>query len=244
MQRVLVACILALSVSWGCAQAELFAVVREGTLTEVAEALSGRGDLTRLVDEYEQDLLMYAAAGNADPEVVRYLVSLGFDVNRMTSGRWTPLMFAVRFNPEPAIAEVLLDLGASITVVNLTGERAHQLVPLNPNRQYSSHPVVPRLLPVQPVAAPPALLPPPSSPRSPPQSCCRVCRSGKACGDSCIGQGMVCSKGPGCACQGAASGDSFYGLVVAEFLDFGEVIEEECGVERLVSRDAQVPSAL
>ncbi len=32
--------------------------------------------------------------------------------------------------------------------------------------------------------------------------CCRVCRNGQACGDSCIGWGQTCSKPPGCACQG------------------------------------------
>ncbi len=33
-------------------------------------------------------------------------------------------------------------------------------------------------------------------------SCCRVCRSGKACGDSCIPHDVTCRLRPGCACQG------------------------------------------
>lgn len=32
--------------------------------------------------------------------------------------------------------------------------------------------------------------------------CCRVCREGKACGDSCIAKDKQCNAGPGCACNG------------------------------------------
>jgi len=34
------------------------------------------------------------------------------------------------------------------------------------------------------------------------QACCKTCRKGKACGDSCISKSKSCSKGPGCACDG------------------------------------------
>jgi len=33
-------------------------------------------------------------------------------------------------------------------------------------------------------------------------SCCRVCRKGKACGDSCISRSHKCQQPPGCACDG------------------------------------------
>jgi len=33
-------------------------------------------------------------------------------------------------------------------------------------------------------------------------SCCRVCTTGKACGDSCIARNLTCHKGAGCACNG------------------------------------------
>ena len=36
----------------------------------------------------------------------------------------------------------------------------------------------------------------------PPQRCCKVCRRGYACGDSCISRSKSCHKGPGCACDG------------------------------------------
>lgn len=33
------------------------------------------------------------------------------------------------------------------------------------------------------------------------ESCCKTCRSGKACGDSCIARDKTCTKPPGCACD-------------------------------------------
>ncbi|MCR8547138.1 hypothetical protein M4578_04820 [Salipiger sp. P9] len=35
-----------------------------------------------------------------------------------------------------------------------------------------------------------------------PAACCKLCRKGKACGDSCISRDKVCHKAPGCACDG------------------------------------------
>jgi hypothetical protein len=32
--------------------------------------------------------------------------------------------------------------------------------------------------------------------------CCKVCKDGKACGDTCIARTDVCHVGAGCACQG------------------------------------------
>jgi len=32
-------------------------------------------------------------------------------------------------------------------------------------------------------------------------SCCKVCRTGKACGDSCIARSKTCTKPRGCACN-------------------------------------------
>lgn len=32
--------------------------------------------------------------------------------------------------------------------------------------------------------------------------CCKVCREGKACGDSCISRSDTCHVGSGCACDG------------------------------------------
>ena len=31
--------------------------------------------------------------------------------------------------------------------------------------------------------------------------CCKTCRKGKACGDTCIARNKKCTKPPGCACD-------------------------------------------
>ena len=33
------------------------------------------------------------------------------------------------------------------------------------------------------------------------QACCKICRKGKACGNSCIARWKTCRKPPGCACD-------------------------------------------
>jgi hypothetical protein len=33
-------------------------------------------------------------------------------------------------------------------------------------------------------------------------SCCKTCMNSKPCGDSCIANDQMCSKGVGCACSG------------------------------------------
>ncbi len=34
------------------------------------------------------------------------------------------------------------------------------------------------------------------------KNCCKTCKSGKACGNSCISRSKTCDKPPGCACNG------------------------------------------
>lgn len=36
----------------------------------------------------------------------------------------------------------------------------------------------------------------------PSSSCCKVCTTGKACGNSCIATTDTCNQPPGCACNG------------------------------------------
>jgi hypothetical protein len=33
-------------------------------------------------------------------------------------------------------------------------------------------------------------------------ACCKVCTTGKACGDTCISRDKICHVGQGCACDG------------------------------------------
>ena len=37
--------------------------------------------------------------------------------------------------------------------------------------------------------------------KAPSGSCCKTCRKGKACGDSCISRAYACHQPPGCACD-------------------------------------------
>lgn len=55
-----------------------------------------------------------------------------------------------------------------------------------------------------PVTAAPIIPPPPIfTPIAPTaQACCKVCRAGKACGDTCIARNKTCHVGRGCACDG------------------------------------------
>ena len=46
-------------------------------------------------------------------------------------------------------------------------------------------------------AAPPSFVPEPTQ-----AACCKTCRKGKTCGDSCIARSKTCNVGPGCACDG------------------------------------------
>ncbi len=41
-----------------------------------------------------------------------------------------------------------------------------------------------------------------TAPRVLSAACCKTCRKGKACGNSCISRDKTCRKGVGCACDG------------------------------------------
>ena len=41
----------------------------------------------------------------------------------------------------------------------------------------------------------------PDTPTPAPSSCCRTCRSGRACGNTCIAANRECHTSPGCACD-------------------------------------------
>jgi hypothetical protein len=49
-----------------------------------------------------------------------------------------------------------------------------------------------------PRPAPAPTLVPPTNPRS----CCRICTTGQACGNTCISRSFTCHQGIGCACNG------------------------------------------
>jgi len=56
-------------------------------------------------------------------------------------------------------------------------------------------------IPARQSTAPVPLLPQPATP-APTRSCCRICTTGKACGNSCINRNYTCRQPVGCACNG------------------------------------------
>ena len=198
-------------------RASLFDVARDGSYEEVY-AVIGAGENVNAADVYGQTVLMYAAAGNQDPNVHATLVARGAEVDARSLARWTALMYAARDNPNPEVVLRLLELGADPQLVNGDGQTALDLARGNPALQDTD--VLNRLEVLTRVAPPPEpVAVPRDAPSSPPpapvsQSCCKYCRKGYACGNSCIARNKTCHVGVGCACNAGVGTDD--GLIAAE----------------------------
>ena len=201
-------------------RASLFDLARNGSYDEVYTAVLA-GEEINASDAYGQTVLMYAAAGNEDPNVHATLVASGAAVDARSLASWTALMYAARDNPNPEVVLRLLELGADPSQVNSEGRTALDLARGNPalqdsyvlDRLESLTVVAPPPAPVVvPQAVPSAPAPPPPAPVS--QSCCKYCRKGYACGNTCIARNKTCHVGVGCACNaGVGTDDS---LIAAE----------------------------
>lgn len=185
------------------AQADILITARDGTVEEVRLAIASGADVNA-VDEYGQTPLMYAATANQDPEVFKVLVEAGADPNELTEAGWTALMYAARTNLSPDVIIGLLELGAKAGMRN--SERLTALDYAQQNTALVGSPAIAALqsaiaTKTQPAAAPP---PAPAPPRpATARTCCKVCKAGKACGDSCIAANKSCNEGAGCACNGS-----------------------------------------
>ncbi len=62
----------------------------------------------------------------------------------------------------------------------------------------------PSATPTRPMATPTKAAAPVANPTPAPapRTCCKICTTGKACGDSCINVNYTCRQPPGCACNG------------------------------------------
>lgn len=203
------------------AQVELFDVVRYGTVDEVRRAVGAATAPTILVDQYGQDLLVYAASTNGDPQVVDYLVSAGFNVNMTTPQGWTALMYAVLYNPNCAVTLMLLDLGADVGLRNADGERAIDLLDRGPNPSCGVSRLAIAVAPFVPLTPPTSSTPPAQR-----QTCCKYCSTGKACGDSCISRSYTCRRGAGCACNAVVPIDP---IVIAGAVDTTKLVTAVAG---------------
>ena len=72
--------------------------------------------------------------------------------------------------------------------------------PPTPTATPSPPPPTPPPPTTAPVVAPPPVAPATTAPPIA-RSCCRMCTTGKACGDSCINVNFTCRQPPGCACN-------------------------------------------
>ena len=99
----------------------ILAIVREGSLADVAAAIEVGANLA-IRDAYGQTPLTYAA-DHASLGVINVLVAAGADVNVLTDARWTPLMYAAR-RGERGIAEALVGHGVDPTVRDYGGDTA------------------------------------------------------------------------------------------------------------------------
>ncbi|MDR2349510.1 MAG: ankyrin repeat domain-containing protein [Deltaproteobacteria bacterium] len=76
---------------------------------------------------------LMAAAGNPNPEIVRYLAVQGSEVNAVEPRGRSALMFSAWLNPDPRVSKALLYAGADPFVKDSEGKDALAHADLNPN---------------------------------------------------------------------------------------------------------------
>jgi len=97
-----------------------------GSLEQVAGAINDGANVNARDDFFGRTPLIYAAASNPDPEVVRALIKAGADVNarteegRSAEGGFTPLITA-SIRSDPKIIRILIDAGADVNARNRPG---------------------------------------------------------------------------------------------------------------------------
>ena len=93
---------------------DLFSVVKDGTPTEVQEAIDPGADVSaRNVAGWTP--LMTAAENNDNPQVTEVLLSAGAKISARNEDGETPLMLAAEYSENPEVSEVILDAGAEVT---------------------------------------------------------------------------------------------------------------------------------
>ena len=108
-----------------------------GTRQEIEEFIQKRKINLKLRDKSGNTALMIAADDSKDPEVVRYLLTLGIDVNAQNKNGDTALIRAASLTSEPTIISLLLEAGANPTIKNQDGTLAYKYAQLNPALQNS-----------------------------------------------------------------------------------------------------------
>jgi ankyrin repeat protein len=94
----------------------LYRAIIDGDCERIDTLLAGRDVNLRTEDSDRWNLLHLALVSVSrppKPEVVRYLIELGVDVNAGDRRRWTPLHFAARAK-SPAVVKMLIEAGADV----------------------------------------------------------------------------------------------------------------------------------
>jgi hypothetical protein len=90
---------------------------------DITKWLVEHGHDVNMVNKYEGSAI---GAAVRHPEIVRYLISKGANVNLTKPGGWTPLMYAANYGNVESI-QLLLDAGADVTIKNSKGWDALQV---------------------------------------------------------------------------------------------------------------------
>ncbi len=108
----------------GVSTTPFLAAVKNPGALPLLMALRGKGADIRAVDDSGSNALHLAAAQNSDTEVILYLLQVGGPLNQIADKNHlgeTPLMLAVRHNPNPDVIRLLLEAGSDIRSLDAEG---------------------------------------------------------------------------------------------------------------------------
>jgi hypothetical protein len=98
----------------------------EDASIEMARLLISYGSKLKLVDKEKNNALHHLAENGVEPEIVRYLISSGIDVNAVNKEGRTPLMIAA-YNSRSEVVTTLLESGANPSSTTRDGKSAWDL---------------------------------------------------------------------------------------------------------------------
>lgn len=104
----------------------MFKRIRQPNLAEVKQAIAQGADVNA-VEASGESVLMLAAANCNDPDIIRLLVSKGADVNTVVNSpeMSESVLSRADYNSNPAIKNVLVELGASYLIERKTYPKYH-----------------------------------------------------------------------------------------------------------------------
>ncbi len=100
------------------------ALCRTGTVEEVREAFASGANIHARDSELGGTALMWAAAGNPNPEVIKTLLEKGADINARDKAGGQALIWAAKGNSDPETIKTLLKGGADVNAQDKFGATA------------------------------------------------------------------------------------------------------------------------